>query len=223
MARRRSAAGSLADEFGRDKLKLLRWSAPLGAAADAARQRAPGLDTPDQLRSRIAALPPAKFVAAPVHGDLHGANAFVASGSTEVILIDYASMQSEAPVAADAACLDVSVGFPSLIWDAPGDTDELDGEWVRAAYSYPLVPAVPALDGSEAWRPNAIRAVRMVAQHYGPSQPVYAVAVASYLLRFASFDDHATMRARALAYEAACGLVCGAGAALQGAVWTQVP
>jgi hypothetical protein len=54
---------------------------------------------------------------------------------------------------------------------------------------------------------DALRAIRSAARERDDSRPAYAVAVASYLLRYASFDDHGELKERALAYEIAWSLV----------------
>jgi hypothetical protein len=205
-------AVSLADAFGPARLKALRWSAELAQAAAAAQAGGGAVPGPDELRARMVAFAHAPFRAGMVHGDLHVGNLFVGWASSDVIMIDYGGVLAEAPVAADAACLETSVALPSLTWD-PAETIEqlapVDEAWLRAAYTYPLTTDVPS-GANEAWRADSVRAIRANALQREPDPRVYAFAVAAYLLRYASFEGHAPLESRALAYELAARLVCHA-------------
>jgi hypothetical protein len=100
----------------------------------------------------------------------------------------------------------------------------LDADWLRTAYAYPLDPGEvdvgPRLLGAAGRERvalcDALRTIRSAARERDNSRPAYAVAVASYLLRYAAFDDHADADERALAYEIACTLVRDANLDLQG-------
>jgi hypothetical protein len=200
------------EEFGPTRLKALRWSPDLRVAAAAAQDRDPALPGVDELRTQVEALPALTYRAATVHGDLHVGNLFVACNSTDVILIDYGNVNAAAPLVADPACLEVSLSFPSLTWDTPDALSPLsqaEEGWLRSAYRYPLSQPVEVRLGKDEWICSAIRAVRSAAQQHEPDPIPYAIAVASYLIRYASFEDHAALQARALAYELACGLFGG--------------
>ena len=148
------------------------------------------------------------FVSATVHGDLHAGNLFVAANSSDVLLIDYGSVLQNAPLVADPACLEVSLCFPPADESRSIRVVRPSQEWRRAAYRPPLDPTVvPALPGTDSWLSRAVRAIRVQAQVIDPNPAAYAIAIVSYLVRFASFDDAASVEERALAYELACRLV----------------
>lgn len=210
--------GSLSRPF-RD-LKALRWeSAALVDAAVAARANNAHIPDVVALRAAIDGLPIARYRDGLVHGDLHAANVFACQASHEIIVIDFGNVM-KGPVVADAACLEASLAFRSrdLVAEAEGRQKAprpLDADWLRAAYAYPLDPGqvdsgprlVGAAGRGRAALADALRAIRSAARERDDSRPTYAVAVASYLLRYASFDDHAELKERALAYEVACSLV----------------
>ena len=62
-----------------------------------------------------------------------------------------------------------------------------------------------------------MRAIRVQAQVIDPNPAAYAIAIVSYLVRFASFDNDASVEERALAYELACRLVAAVERDLGGA------
>jgi hypothetical protein len=200
------------------RLKLFRWSDSLRDVASFAGGIDDEVMQVDELARRVLALPPIHFSAATVHGDLHAGNLFVAAGTCDVSIIDYGSILQDTLAAADAACLEVSLTFPP--------TDELPTalgcgltrDWRRAAYRYPLDPStVPTLAGTGSWVTDAVRAVRSQARLTEPRSAPYALAVAGYLIRSASFADHGPLEERAIAYEIACQLVVSAEAELAGA------
>jgi hypothetical protein len=194
---------------------VLRWTDDLGEAAKVARARVPALPTPEHLRTLITSAPERPVHLATVHGDLHAGNLFVRANGTDVIIIDYGSVASEAPLVLDPACLEVSLAFP------PGDAESVlfaDPEaehTVRSLYRWPLRGG-GALEGSRSWPPQqewlaqAVRAIRMQAFALEPDAEVYGLVLGSYLLRYASFADHASVADRALAYECGCQLVLAA-------------
>lgn len=142
----------------------------------------------------------------------HFGNLFVRANSSDVIMIDYGSVASEAPLVLDPACLEVSLAFPPghpaalLYAGTPAE------QWLRALYRYPLriagVPGTvrPPVHGGE-WLTDAVRAIRMQAFALEPDPDVYAMVVGTYLLRYASFGDQASIADRALAYQCGCQLV----------------
>jgi hypothetical protein len=190
------------------RLKLLNWSDSLRDAAAFARAVNDEVIQVDALARRFSAIPAMQFSVATVHGDLHAGNLFVAAGTCDVAIIDYGSILQGTLGAADAACLEVSLTF------SPNDCLSsvvglgLTRDWRRAAYRYPLDPStVPTLVGPGSWITDAVRAVRSQARLTEPRPAPYALAVAGYLIRCASFADHAPMEERAVAYEIACQLV----------------
>lgn len=205
-----AVTGSLVQPF--TDLKALHWSASLSDAADVARRRTTRVvPPPEKLQARLAALPSVQYRQATIHGDLHVDNLFLAAGSCDVQLIDFASVMI-GPLVADPACLEVSIVFPSRDFSAgngaAGDLQLPPEQWLRAAYVYPLNPAdVAALPRQNLWRSDAVREIRSGARQHEPSPVPYAIAVVSYLIRYASYDDHASVEDRALAYELACEIV----------------
>ena len=210
--------GSLSRPF-RD-LKALRWeSAALADAAAVARGRNGDVPEVAGLRAAIEGLPMARYRDGLVHGDLHVGNVFACQATHEIIVIDFGNVM-KGPVVADAACLEVSLAFRPRDLAAEAERRRqpprpLDGDWLRTVYAYPLDPGQvdggPRLMGAagrdRAALADALRAIRSAARERDDSRPAYAVAVASYLVRYASFDDHAELEERALAYEIACSLV----------------
>jgi len=194
-----------------ERIKVLHWSDGLRVAAAVARERNEDLPDVDELRNQLTMLPPVQYRMATSHGDLHSGNLLVAAGSSDVLLIDFGSIAYGMPVVTDPACLEVSITF------APADaapelgrstSPAADAEWLRAAYQFPLEPfTVPRRDDHEGWLADAVRAVRSAARQHEASPVPYAIAVASYLVRYASYDDNGSIEDRSLAYELACGLV----------------
>ena len=188
------------------RLKLLRQSDSLRAAASFATASSDDVMQVDALARRFSELAPMPFSVATVHGDLHAGNLFVASGTHDVSIIDYGSIAENTLVAADAACLEVSLTFPPTEDQSPGVG--LSRDWRKATYRYPLDPtAVPTLVGAGSWITEAVRAIRSQARLTEPRPTPYALAVAGYLIRCASFVDHASIEERAIAYEIACQLI----------------
>ena len=128
------------------------------------------------------------------------------------MIIDCSSTADRVPVVADAACLEVSLVFPFDGEDSwLKDGAEAAREWLRAAYQAPLNAAgVPPSGVGEAGRlADAVRAIRMAAWQYETNPIVYAFAVGSYLIRYASYADNGTLDRRAVAYALACRLFAG--------------
>jgi hypothetical protein len=201
-------SGKLVTEFERGRLKALRWSDALREAAALARAMTPSVPDVEVLAAYLSSLPGIPFASATVHGDLHAGNLFVAANSSDVIMIDYGAVLQNAPAVADPACLEVSLAFPPSDESSNDHALHPSESWRRATYRYPLEPsAVRSMPGAHGWLPHAIRAIRAQARIVDPSAASYGIAVASYLIRFASFDDHAPVEVRALAYELACNLV----------------
>ncbi len=169
----------------------------------------------DALARRISAIPPITFSAATVHGDLHAGNLFVAAGTCDVSIIDYGSILQDTVAVADAACLEVSLTFPPTEDLSTVAGLGLSRDWRKAAYRYPLDPcAVPTLVEAGSWIADAVKAIRSQARLTEPRPAPYALAVAAYLVRCASFADHAPLDERAIAYEVACQLIAGVEAEL---------
>lgn len=198
----------ISEEFGPGRLKALRWSDGLRTAAAFARTALRSLPDVDALEHMFGRLPPMRVTLATVHGDLHAGNLFVPVGSTDVLMIDYGSVLQSAPAIADPACLEVSLTFPPTDISSGGETRLLTQEWRRQAYRYPFeLPTDRGLPIADAWISQALGAIRARAIAVEPSSEAYGVAVASYLIRFASFDDHSNIEERALAYELAFGIL----------------
>jgi hypothetical protein len=210
--------GSMVSAFA--KLKLLDPTDALEAAADKARELEPSIiDFPD-LRNKFLSLPDFKHRLGVVHGDLHTGNLLVAGGSTDVLLIDFASIQQDLPLAFDPACLEVSIAFcpkdqaSELKRKLPSE----DRDWLLHAYTYPLHPAdLPFRSGSQQHVAEAVRAIRAEARKAETSPIPYALAVGAYLLRYASYQDHAALSCRAFAYALASRLVVSAAIAAHAA------
>lgn len=212
-------------DFQKERLKALRWTAALDEASDAARRPGKSLSSVPDLRARIDALPAMTYKTGIVHGDLHPGNLFVRSGTADVVVIDYGSVQQDAPVVADMACLEVGLAFPmsapAVVCECepvlgaassePADHAELYGAglargWFKASYRYPITAADVAPSAAVTWLAPAVQAIRSAAQAQEMDCLPYAVAIMCYLLRAASFDDR-PLPDRALAYELACGLL----------------
>jgi hypothetical protein len=190
-------------------LKLLKWSSQTlrEAAANGSRSCSADCDVND-LERRISSIPAIPLATGTVHGDLTVRNLFAAAGASDVLLIDYGSVRQNAIAASDPACLEVSLTFSSDEDSSHCPSIRISPEWYRAAYRYPLDPSgVPALKGSDSWVGDAVRAIRSQARLIEPRSVPYAVAVAGYLLRFASFEDNGAEGDRALAYELASALI----------------
>ena len=188
------------------RLKLLRQSDSLRAAASFVAASSDDVIQVDALARRFSEIRAMPFSAATVHGDLHADNLFVATGTHDVSIIDYGSIAENTLVAADAACLEISLTFPPTEDQSPGVG--LSRDWRKAAYRYPLDPsAVPMLAGAGSWITDAVKAIRSQARLTEARPAPYALAVAGYLIRCASFADHASIEERAIAYEIACQLI----------------
>lgn len=201
-------AGHPAAAFAR--INVLKWSVALDGAAEHARTSRPELPVAVALRAAVEALPAMPHRVATAHGDLHTGNLLVAAGSSDVLLIDFGSIEFGMPVATDPACLEVSVTFaPRDIAPELGDRSApaADEAWLRAAYRFPLEPfTVPLRHGKDAWLSDAVRAIRAEDRKLEADPVPYAVAVASYLIRFAAYASNGTDADRGLAYELACNL-----------------
>jgi hypothetical protein len=146
-----------------------------------------------------------------VHGDMHSGNLFVEG--TNVIMIDFGAVRPGAPLVADPACLEVSLAFPSggMARGLERTNVLLDLGWIdRAVYEYPLDPrSVWMRGGSQRWLCEVIREIRENVREIDPDPIPYCYAVASYLVRFASYpdEDHAPLASRALAAQLAFRLI----------------
>lgn len=194
-----------------ERIKVLNWSEDLTSAVTAACTRHSDLPDAAALRAVVESLRPIRHRVATAHGDLHTGNLLVAAGSSDVLLIDFGSIEFGMPVVTDAACLEVSITFApeEARAELTGRTaPTADAAWLRLAYQYPLEPfAVPQRYGRGAWVADAVRAIRGVVRQHEPSTATFAVAVASYLIRYASYADNGVLEDRALAYEIASRLV----------------
>jgi hypothetical protein len=201
------AVRSLGSELGPNRLNLLRWSGPLRSAAHAARDQGREALAPEDLAACIAKLQVFEMTVGTVHGDLHAENLFVPATTADVIMIDYGSLLMDAPLTVDPACLEVSLCWPPE--GAVGYCPPL--LWRDAAFTFPLIGVtVPNLRSEFEWLPRAVRAIRAQAQRTDGQGIAYSIAVAGYLIRFAAFDDHASLEQRTSAYAAASTLIMAA-------------
>jgi hypothetical protein len=187
-------------------LKVLKLDRPaLVAAAGAARALRSDLPSITDLQATWDALPNMAYRRGVVHADLHTGNVFARANSSDVIVIDFTNA-AFGPVVADHACLEVSLIFP--ICEDVDLSTSLPNAWLESAYIHPLLPtALPgAVPGVTFALLNSIRAVRTSAMATERFASVYTLAVAAYLLRFASFDDQAMARRR-VAYDMSCRLI----------------
>ncbi len=187
------------------------WSKDLETAATLACSKKKGLPSFVEVRDIINGLPTVPFRTGTVHGDLHTGNLLVAGGSTDVLLIDFGSIQRDLPLALDPACLEVSIGFcPAEVAKELGRClPSEDEKWLRENYEFPLDPAdvEPHSVLEQQHIAEAVRAIRAEARKVETNPIPYALAVAGYLFRYASFDDNGPVECRALAYELGCNLV----------------
>jgi hypothetical protein len=200
-----SRIGNVAQPF--INLKAFRLSEALNEAAVEAQRSCRHLPDPGQLLSRLQELPAVTYDVGYAHGDLHTGNLFVASASAEVLVIDFGSFSANQPVATDFACLEVSVTFPPDQADEPARSAEAHDE-LRALYAFPA--AVPAARGGSPqgrYQHDAVRAIRQELRQVEAELVAYPVAVAAYLIRYASYADNACLTERALAYELAAKLI----------------
>jgi hypothetical protein len=193
------------------RIKVLNWSEALDEVAAVVCASDAALPDAAEVREIIESLPPMAHRVAIAHGDLHTGNLLVAAGSSDVLLIDFGSIEFGMPVATDPACLEVSLTFaPEEARNELGGrtAPAADADWLREAYRYPLEPfAVPDRYGRESWVADAVRAIRGVVRQLEPTTAAFAVATASYLFRYASYPDNGSAADRALAYELAAKLI----------------
>jgi hypothetical protein len=202
--RRHGVKRSLSVEFGEGRLKCLRLSPELRQAFELARATAV-VPQIDELWEYLRSMPVCTFQAGTVHGDPHVGNLFVPDKTSDVQLIDYGSVLSEAALAADPACLEVSMTFPFSVSDR--SQRDPDFGWRRETYQFPLVLECRS---SNRMLNESVVAIRRAAGAVEPDPAVYGFAVGSYLLRYASHAGHSSDQDRALAYELGANLVMAA-------------
>jgi len=191
-------------EFGERGLKAIKWTPGLEEAASAARATdGEVLDVPS-LRSLLDERSAMTIRSGVVHGDLHVGNLFVSG--MDVMMIDYGSVRQGAPLAADYACLEISLTFPPQ--DEVSGEDAPTTEWLHAMYQSPLRRNA-LTDGAPTRIARSVEAIRQGAQAVVSGQE-YVAALAAYLLRAAAYPDHAEVRQRALAYSLASKLFLSA-------------
>jgi len=207
--------GSLTEDL-QSARGVIRWCDELRQIADVARDgtRVPGFE---ELRTLVTRMPPSRYALSTIHGDLHIGNLFVPEQTRDVVLIDYATVTLNAPRICDHACLEVSLAFPPpFLFEAnpPDATFEL---WCRSAFEYPLRRrAVAILTGTHKAICRSIRGIRDAVARDEEDPASYAIAVAAFLLRFASYEDNGSPERRRLAYELAAQLMSEASADLRG-------
>jgi uncharacterized protein associated with vWA-MoxR-VMAP ternary system len=213
----RPFADRIATYFGPQRLKAFRWTDDLTAAAVHSRESSNTLPSAEELQQLIDELPKATVATGTVHGDLHVGNLFVPIDTHDVVIIDYGSVQHNAPLVADPACLEVSIIFSTYL---AGQTANIGHsalqQGLTAAYKYPLEASqtrtLEAIFGKGV--ASAVRQVRKQAKALDPNPSSYAIAVAAYLVRFAAFSENGSIADRAVAYKLAAILVADAGSAM---------
>ena len=189
----------------------------LDEAATAAHRRGELVPGAVELRALIAELPRVDFKSGTVHGDLHVGNLFVPDASNEAVIIDYGSVRPGGPLLIDPACLEVSLAFtPAFLLPATPPACLTFRALLLDAYRYPLTPASTRhLSGAiGASRTSMIRKVRDIARKLDDNPIGYAIAVAAQLVRFASYNDTASVDDRSMAYELAARLFSDTGVAM---------
>jgi len=187
------------------ELRYLRDSEELTRVADEA--SAHGFPNWPVLRAKLLDLPPVACNFSKIHGDLHAGNLFVHVGTEDVAVIDYATVARKAPRVWDTATLEVSLVFPADFirpknWPiAPAD------DAIRTAFQYPLAAENVDRSGFADNIAAAIKAVRTCVKDRSEERAAYAIAVATALLRFASFDDNGGRDRRVLAYVIASDVI----------------
>ncbi len=176
-------------------LKAFRSSPELDqAAAEAGRLYKCSLDS-SQLELLLASLPPIYHMRCRIHGDLHPGNVYVAEKSSEVLLIDFAKARY-GPAVADPACLEIGLAWVNSHPIADRSLEEL--------YTYPLpLPPSGSAPLALSWLWESVAALRLLGRPDERDMSSYALAVAAYLIRFASYTGTAALGRRALGYSCA--------------------
>lgn len=160
----------------------------------------------DQVVQKLGELKGIDYYQCKVHGDLHTGNMFVPAGSTEVVLIDFATVD-EGPAAADPACLEVDLALNvfSVGTETLNDDQKI---FLRDLYKYPLdLPDTTTRRIGCEWLWESIRAIRMFGYSTDSNPFAYIIAVSCYLLRLARLDKSLSPDKRALSYFIAQDLV----------------
>ncbi len=186
-------------------LRYLRDSEELTRVADEASAR--GSPNWPELRANLLGLPPVECHLSKVHGDLHAGNLFVHVGTKDVAVIDYATVAQNAPRVWDAASLDGKYRVSGRLYWPENWPVAPDDDAIRAAFQYPLAAENIDRSGFAKSVAAAIKAVRTCAKDRREERAAYAIAVATALLRFASFDDNGGRDRRVLAYVIASDLI----------------
>lgn len=207
----------LAAELSSPRLSVIRWNDDLACSAQQACSQTPSVRDMSQLRTAMEALPAIPYYTATVHGDLHEGNLFVPEGTHDVMIIDYGSVLTDAPIVMDFACLEVSLVMwsydrtnsinSSIDVETPSNCEGLV-PWLHRAFTLPS-RGFPKRNCPLPWLAQAVCAIRVALGACEPDQLSYAIALAGYLLRFASYPDGRAMQTRVLAYSLADNLVCG--------------
>ena len=152
---------------------------------------------PDKILTQVDGLKPVETPHCTVHCDLHARNVFVAAGSTDCLIIDYANIEVGAPACLDPACLEIDLVLGHA----------RPSHFLRSAYSWPISPLAPSVrQQCETWLWEAVRAIRVEAELH--TQPTaYAIALVGYLLRLARLKSVSVWR-RAVAVCIAEWLLC---------------
>lgn len=183
---------------------VVKWTDELERSAQRARGTWPEIPAPQELREVLRSLGPMTCRIGMVHGDLHSGNVLYSRGIEAAVPIDYGRVMASAPIAMDPATLEVSLVFPQLGADSLLEqigSEEAFEAWLHEKYAPPLtIHGHVEQTGGLSWLSEAIAAIRIEALSMEPNPRIYTLAIASALLRTASYPDHGRAQARAIAY-----------------------
>ena len=135
------------------------------------------------------------------HGDLHAGNIFVASGTSNVVLVDF-SWTAESPSVLDPACLEVDLVFKRA--------SQLPDSLAKSIYKYPIAPLPKVCPTERAeWLWDSVRAIRLLCFDDDADRRAYSLVTAIMLARFASYPDNKPATRRVLAAALASQIVDG--------------
>ena len=157
-----------------------------------------GAEDPSKLLSRLRDLKASPHRIGIVHGDLHADN--VCARGHDAILIDFYSVRPTAPLAFDAATLEISLAFRSY------DQDDDDATWAKTvdtlyAPRYFSKPPGPAQEQhAREWLWNTVRQMRMIALANEASLREYQTVIAFSLIRICKHSPNEGFTAFRRAY-----------------------
>jgi hypothetical protein len=181
-----------------EEVGLVRNNVEFGESCVAAAKRFKRTYNPAKILGRLDALPAQETHHCTIHGDLHARNVFVAAGSTDCLIIDYANAKF-GPACMDPACLEVDLVLSSK--------RPPPGRFLKSAYAWPLQPLKSAVrQQCDTWLWEAVRSLRVEAE-IATNGRAYVMALIGYLLRLARLRP-VKLRKRAVAVCIAEWLLC---------------